>query len=736
MTQERLDAARAAHQQGDIGRALAAYDEILRDDPAAADVWHLKAMALHQSGELDAAQASIGQAITHGGPRASYLMLEGALCQDRGDAAGAEARFQAAAQARPGWAPPHIELGALHLDQGRAADALQDFQAAVDADARSVRAWNNLGIALQALGRVDEALRAFNYTVSLDAGYPVAHYNLARIHRQRGDAKRALSHAQAAVRTRPQYVEAWLLVGDIHRRNREIPQALAAFASAVRADPNHATARITRAEMVAEAGGYNEALAEYRAISHHVPGNLRAALAANLLLPQVYEGTEHLERVRHQYSEGLERLHESAPRFELPPGALALEEMRWTNFYLAYQGRNDRELQRRYGELHRRVLEPAVPELFAPRARKAGRDRIRVGFASHFFFNCTAGRYFSSWITRLDRACFESFVYYTNEWVADDTRTIAAAAGTFRHLPGRPLGDIARQVIADELDILVYPELGMHPETFALAGLRLAPVQCSGWGHPNTTGLPEMDWFISCKDMEPADAASHYTEKLALLPGLGTRYAVPRADEQGTRADYGIPEGRTAYLVPQSIFKIHPDNDDLIARVLERDPGGVAVMFASHHENLTQAFAARLGRALEARGVDIHERVVFLAPFIPHARYLRLNALCDVMIDTLHWSGGNTSLDALAMGLPIVTCPGELMRGRQSQAMLRLLGVEELVARTPDELVEKVLRVGSDRAWREELSGRILGACGALFERDEPVRALEDFLERAAAGRD
>jgi CRISPR-associated protein Csy1 len=406
--------------------------------------------------------------------------------------------------------------------------------------------------------------------------------------------------------------------------------------------------------------------------------------------------------------------------------------MRWTNFYLAYQGRNDRDLQRRYGELHRRVLERAVPQLFAPRAIRAPRERVRVGFLSHFFFNCTAGRYFASWITHLDRTRFETVVYYTNEWVADDTRTIAAAADRFRHLPGRPLADIARQVVADELDVLVYPELGMHPETFTLAGLRLAPVQCCGWGHPNTTGLPEIDWFISCAEMEPADAQAHYSERLALLPGLGTRYSRPRGETTGTRADFGIPEDRTAYLVPQSIFKIHPDNDALIAQVLARDPRGVAVMFASHHDRLTQDFAARLGRSLTARGVDIHERVIFLAPFVPHARYLRLNALCDAMIDTLHWSGGNTSLDALASGLPVATCPGALMRGRQSQAMLRTLGVPELIAATPDELVEIALRLGTDRAWRDELSSRITANAPALFERDEPVRALESFLERAA----
>ncbi|HZZ94546.1 MAG TPA: tetratricopeptide repeat protein [Usitatibacter sp.] len=732
MTQERLDAARAAYQKGDLAAAIQGYDAVLGEEPTRADVWHLKALALHQSGQLDAAQASIAHAIEQAGPQPGFLMLEAALCQDRGDLASAEARLAAVVAARPDWAGAHVELGSVHVDQGRVEDALRDFQAAVNADPRHVRGWNNLGIALLALGRTDEALRAFNYTLALDAAYPVAHFNLARIHQQRGDTRRALEHAQAAVRARPGYVEAWLLVGDLHRRNRETVQALAAYASAVRANPDHIGARTMRAELVAEAGGYAEALAEYRRIAQRAPAHARAALGANLLLPQVYESGGDVDRIRMQYSQGLERLQEAAAGFRYPNADVALDEMRWTNFYLAYQGRNDRELQRRYGEFHRTVLAAAAPDLFAPRERAAVRERIRVGFLSHFFFNCTAGRYFSSWITRLDPGRFESFVYYTNEWMADDTRTIAAAASTFRHLAGRSLGDIARQVVADELDVLVYPELGMHPDTFTLAGLRLAPVQCAGWGHPNTTGLPEIDWFISCAEMEPADAQDHYTERLALLPGLGTRYATPRADATGERGDYGIPEDRTAYLVPQSIFKIHPDNDDLIAEVLQRDARGVAVMFASHHDRLTQAFAARLGRALEKRGVDIHERVVFLAPFLPHGRYLRLNALCDVMLDTVHWSGGNTSLDAFASDLPVVTWPGALMRGRQSRAMLQALGAPQLVCESREAYVETALEVGRDREFRAEMSRRIAAGRASLFEREEPIRALEAFLVRAA----
>ena len=124
-------------------------------------------------------------------------------------------------------------------------------------------------------------------------------------------------------------------------------------------------------------------------------------------------------------------------------------------------------------------------------------------------------------------------------------------------------------------------------------------------------------------------------------------------------------------------------------------------------------------------------RAIFVAPNLPHASYLRLNQLCDVMLDTLHWSGGNTSLDAFASGLPVVTMPGELMRGRQSMAMLGILGIPELVVKDVDRYVETAVRIGKDKDERRALSERIAAARGELFECDEPIDALGNLLERA-----
>jgi CRISPR-associated protein Csy1 len=287
-------------------------------------------------------------------------------------------------------------------------------------------------------------------------------------------------------------------------------------------------------------------------------------------------------------------------------------------------------------------------------------------------------------------------------------------------------------VIADELDILVFPEVGMHPDIAAYAAMRLAPVQCMAWGHPTTSGSREMDWYLSCGSMEPEGAQAQYSERLELLPGLGTHYAMPALEGQPDRVEFGLPRDRALYLVPQSLFKMHPDNDALIARILAADSRGVAVLFEATHEESVRRFRARLDAALTAAGVAA-DRVVMLKPNLQHTAYMRLNAVCDVMLDSLHWSGGNTSIDALAAALPVVTRPGALMRGRQSAAMLGAMGLDELVARGAEDYVAKAIALGRDRERRDDVARRIRAGRDVLFGRDEAIRALEDFLERAAA---
>ena len=109
--------------------------------------------------------------------------------------------------------------------------------------------------------------------------------------------------------------------------------------------------------------------------------------------------------------------------------------------------------------------------------------------------------------------------------------------------------------------------------------------------------------------------------------------------------------------MPQSLFKIHQDNDSVIVDIARRDPSAVFVFFENKESGSRAVFEERLRRAFAAAGINTAQRWLFL-PARPRDGYLQVNMACDVMVDTLHFSGGNTSLDALHAGLPIVTCPG------------------------------------------------------------------------------
>jgi CRISPR-associated protein Csy1 len=533
-----------------------------------------------------------------------------------------------------------------------------------------------------------------------------------------GGAEQALRQALALD---PRQRGAVLALATLLRERSDLAPAVALFARAAELDPRDATACLHLGQTLAERDDLAGARAAFAEALRRDPRMLRARFGGALALPMVPRDAHAIEAARARYAEGLRLLEDEGPARarELPPERVQ-DELRWSNFLLAYHGEDDKALQARYGALATALLRAGAPERIAPIPRRArGASKLRVGFLSTFFLDGTVGRYFERWVTDLPRDAFEVFAYHLLPAADQVAQRIAQRADHFRHCPWWRPSQVAPRVRADALDVLVYPELGMGATPFALAAMRLAPLQCAGWGHPVTTGLPAVDVFLSSAAMEPADGADHYTERLVTLPGIGTRYAAPAVPADATRAQFGLPAGVPLLLCPQSLFKIHPDNDALFAAALSRLPESVLVVFEGRDPALTAAFGERLARA------GIPASRLHVTGQVPHADFLRINALCDVMLDTLHWSGGNTSLDALACGLPIVTLPGRFMRGRQSFGMLTLMGLPELIARDRDDYVDKV---EAAVARRSELSARIRAAHGRVFDDPAPVTALAQFL--------
>ena len=279
----------------------------------------------------------------------------------------------------------------------------------------------------------------------------------------------------------------------------------------------------------------------------------------------------------------------------------------------------------------------------------------------------------------------------------------------------------------------MYPEIGMNAPTMLMAALRLAPVQCTAWGHPVTTGLPTIDYFLSSELMEPENAQEHYSEKLIRLPNIGVSYPkpyIPRISK--TRADYQLPEDAILYLCCQAPFKYLPQYDRIFPEIALQVP---RAKFLFLRGGLLQK---RLKRAFDTVNLDYQDYCLFLS--IPERfDYLMINLLSDVYLDTITWSGGNTSLEAIACNLPIVTCTGEFMRGRHSDSFLKMLGVTDTIAANQAEYIEIAVKLGNTPDLRNQISQRMSENCDKskghalrdrLYEDKACVVGLEEFYQR------
>jgi CRISPR-associated protein Csy1 len=665
--------------------------------------------------------------------RAQALFARAQDAERRGDPQGAIIDLEEAVRLAPAFAAAYQLLGIMLGERGDAARAADAFLRVVALDPRNARAFNNLGNALRMQGRLADARRAFERAAALRPDYELAVANVAVAWRDAGETDRAealLKAAYARATGRPPLRAIVVALAGLLRERGALDEALPLYRQAIEMAPSSASGEwFNLGRVHAEQDDAPRAVEAYRRAHAQNRRDLRGALAARLSLPMIYEDAADVARWRERYAAGLAELRAGVDALVdgLSPDDV-LDGLRWTNFFLAYQGGDDRALQASYADFARSALERGAPAWRAPCAPAPRRAKLRVGFCSAFFHDGTAGRYFRSFVTDLDRDRFEVFVYQLTPGMDAIASELAARADRYVEFGGsraRP-SVVAPAVRADALDVLVYPELGMDHTTFALAALRLAPRQLAAWGHPVTSGHATVDAFVTCDAMEPPDADLHYVEPLLRLPGIGTSYRRPAVPGPAPRARFDLPADRTLLLCPQSLFKVHPDNDALFAEVLAANPRASLVMFDGRHPRVTERFVARLARTLDAHGVA-RERLLVLPP-LPHDDYLRVNLACDAMLDTLHWSGGNTSLDALACALPIVTLPGAFMRGRQSAAMLRIAGVPELVAADRDDYLRIASRLADDAPWRATLRVRIGDGARALFDERQPVDAFATLL--------
>lgn len=585
--------------------------------------------------------------------------------------------------------------------QRRMPEAEQTCRQGLAAAPNDVELNNTLGLIMRELHRLDEACAAFATAMALQPKNPVPHYNLGVCHHQRGAYSQAENCFRAALERQPNYDDAKYALGE-----------------AVIAQGRTAEGRQI----------LDDVLSRNRR-------NWLVRWSRLLTFPIIYDNQAQIQETRQDFDRQLAALETDTAAYLATDLPRILKGAQYkTDFLLHYQGGNDVALQRRLGGLITRIAQAAYPaygKLALKRPIAAG-ERIRVGFASAHFYSHSVAKTHGTWITELPRDRFAVSLFHLVT-TTDETTERLKQDCTYHACGTLSQDELIARIAAERVDVLIWLDIGMEARAQIPSALRLAPVQATTWGHPVTSGLPNIDYYLSSADMELPEADAHYSEKLVRLPHLSIAYPRPPAQRGMVPAALsGIKNnGQTIFLCAQSLFKLLPEHDDVFPAIARAVPDAAFLFIAHKEDHATRIFSDRLYRAFAAAGLSSDNRVTLL-PRLSQDDFFAVNRAADVVLDSIGWAGCNSTLEALACDRPVVTLPGETMRARHGFAILNRIGLSELIARDKNDYIAIASRLGRDPALRQDIGARIAAGKGVLYEDRAPLDALAAWLETVA----
>jgi protein O-GlcNAc transferase len=697
---EAIQSALKHHQSGKLHQAEHIYKKILKIKEDNFDALHMLGVLYSQLGKHDLAIKHISRAVQvrPASFRAHYNL--GNVFRATGLKDQAISCCKISLRLNPDFVDAHFSLGQIFQENNQFDDAIVCYKKVIGLDPKFYGAYHHLGDILQGKGFLPEAISLYQEALKLNPDLAETHNNLGIAFRAQGKIGPAIDHYQKAVKLNPDFTNAFYNLGVILRETGRLEEAVDVYDKAIRSKPKDI--------------------------------KLRWAKCMSQL-PILYPSQASIEYCRNHYKKSLSELRDTIPlkkKQDINAAAEAVGSQQ--PFYLAYQGFNDLELQKIYGNLVCKIMALRYPEFADSPAmppRSEG-NRLRIGIVSGFFYHHTVWKLYRGWVENTDRQRFSLHGYYTGK--TKDGFTEDASKHFNRFVGGvHSFEDLCKIIHDDNLHALIYPEIGMDPITMRLASLRLAPVQCVSWGHPDTSGFPTIDYFLSSDLMETPEADSHYREELVRLPNISIYYDPP--DVAGMPADrntFGLREQSVLYLCCQSLFKYLPQYDEIYPLIAHKVKD-CQFLFISHQSDfVTTRFRLRINKAFQQFNLNADDHVVFL-PRLNAEQYHAVNRISDIYLDSIGWSGGNTTLEAVAYNLPIVTLPGKFMRERHSFAILTMIEAQETIASTLAEYLELAERLGNDAGWRHQISGKIAEKKHRLYRDNTCITALEDFLIKA-----
>jgi predicted O-linked N-acetylglucosamine transferase (SPINDLY family) len=587
----------------------------------------------------------------------------GGVLHRQGTMTDAASHYERALALDPHHVPSHVNLGIIRKQQGALDEAVRHFRQALAVEPKHAAALTNLGTAYELQGLTDQALAAHDAALEADPTSNAARHNRGTLLQKLGRLDEALACFEQVLRANPRYVQAWFGIASVRHKQGDLEAALTACRQALAIDPTNAKAHLNMGTMLNERGRRDEAIVELRRaieLDANLPsahGNL--AIALHL--------TGHIDEAIAEYRREIA----VNPRSALHHSNL----LYCLNFHPTLDAEAIFAEHRAWAARHADPLTASA----APHVLDRSPDRrLRVGYVSPYFYDHAVNFFVEPILAAHDHGFFEVFCYSDAAREDEATARLRGHADAWRTIRGQGHEQVARLIRDDRIDILV--DLTGHiGENRLLAFARKpAPVQVTYIGYQNTTGMQAMDYRLTDAYADPPGLTDrYYTERLVRLPTTFFVYR-PSADACDVSPLPAHERGYVTFGSFNNFAKVTRAVLAAWAEILAAVPHSRLVVLAT----MTPSLERHVRDALAGRGIE--QARLKLVNHLPRPDYFRLIAGVDVALDPFPFQGHTTTCDCIWQGVPVVTLLGRSYASRFGASGLHTLGLDELVADSPE----------------------------------------------------
>ena len=704
------------------------------DAAATSALWN-SAVAAHQRGEVDVARDGYAQVLAEQPGFAPAEYLAGIAARDGGDPAAARAHFGVAIAAAPGYVEVSIAAARLALDDGDSERAVALCREAIASDAARPDLWRMLGFAHLAARDGRSAAEAFGRVIAISPLDGESHYNHGVALQMLGDFPESARAYQRALFVRPDLTDAHFNLGVVFQEQGANDAAVAAYEAVLAIEPKHVAAHKNLGELLLAAGRIGDWLASFERFEVQCPSALPLAVEA-LEACQYLGDFARLGR----YLDGLRAgVFVAGDEAEM---AECLEQILYLLLFFDIEPALVHQLAAHYDAVARRVYGGPAP----PREhRRPG--RIRVGYLSADLRDHVMGKMMWSALEHSDRQRFELFFYSLSTKEDAWTAKYRGLADHYEVIALLPEPEAAARIATADLDVLV--DLCGHTRGSkpGILARKPARVQMTHVASAGSVGLSAVDFKLTDRFADLPESQSSMVE--TLLPMAGCVYPFRRmtaaAEHPFHRRSAGL--GDDAFVIGAFVkaMKLSRRCLDLWREVLARIPRA-RLAFSPVHWGLREGYL----NLTAAAGIAA-DRIVFLPQGRNEGENQARYTMVDAVLDPMPFGGANGTLEALNMGVPVVTLVGRRHGERTAYSMLVNLGVDATIAHTGREYVEITVRLAEDPGFmsqvrqqiRTQLADSMLtDSLGYMRNLEEAyvealsIRAPESLVEGATPGSD